>query len=284
MTRDSRPATPDEVLDAARRHLQRLRRHMDALQAGAVGAVDDVAGVLRTLLAHGSGDDGLRRLCRMHGINVPKVYVSEPVVDQQSIALAFGAVPAPADFEEPVRHVDTDAWRKLPALIVRSAPRRVSTWEQVIREYGNTFGSHLSGTIPHLLSEISSICHSGPLDLGEYLIHCAGIVAEDALDQALATIDGDPGAATKSPQHQRLNPIVRLIVNRRAPKGAISAQYSIAGYPIGSTIELATVRLEGQTFSLKVTRDSADASTFDWEYEQSGPGAWSGSGSEQHRC
>ena len=264
MSTTSRPATKDEVLDAARRHLNRLRRHMDALQAGEVGAVDDVAAVLRALLAHGSGDDGLRRLCRMHGINVPKVYVSEPVVDKQSIALAFGAVPAPADIEVPVRHLDIDAWRRLPALIVRSAPRRVSTWEQVIREYGNTFGSHLSGTIPHLLSEISSICHSGPLDLGEYLIHCAGIVAEDALQQALATIDGDPDATAKRPQHQRLNPMVGLIVERYAPKGAISVQYSIAGYPIGSTIELAKVRLEDQNFLLKVTRDTADASTFNW--------------------
>ncbi|OBA70602.1 hypothetical protein A5641_12185 [Mycobacterium sp. 1554424.7] len=283
MSNLSRAATREEILDAARRQFHRLRRHMDALQAGEVGAVDDVAGVLRALLAHGSGDDGLKRLCKMHGINLPKVYVSEPVADQQSIALAFGAVPAPADFEEPARYLDTDAWRRLPALIVRSAPRRVSTWEQVIREYGNTFGSHLSGTIPHLLSEISSICYSGPLDLGEYLIHCAGIVAEDALQQALSTIDGDADAATKCPQHQRLNPIVRLIVERQAPKGGISAQYSIAGYPIGSTIELVKVRLNDQNFILKVTRDTANASTFDWEYEQSGPGAWRGSGTEKHR-
>ena len=146
-----RPATPDEVVEAARRLRQRLGRHLDALEAGEVGAVDDVA-VLRTLLAHGRGDDVVVRLCRTKSIPLPQIQVSEPVVDRQPIGLAFGAVPAPAH-GEPVRLVDINDMAGLPALIVRGAPRRVSTWEQLITDYANTFGSHLSGTIPH------SCCH-----------------------------------------------------------------------------------------------------------------------------
>ena len=219
----------------------------------------------------------------MHGFNLPKIYVSEPVSDHQSIALAFGALPVPSDFDQPVRYLDIDTWRRLPALIVRSAPRRVSTWEQLIRDYGNTFGAHMSGKIPHLLSEISTICHSGPLDLGEYLIHCAGIVAEDALHQALTTIAGDSNEA-EHPHRERLNPLVQLVVGGQDPPESISVQYSISKHQIGSTIELAKVRLDDLAFTLKVKRDTSDASTFEWEYETNGPrGCSTTSGIEQVR-
>lgn len=263
--RPYRPATPDEVVRVARRLRQRLGRHLDALEAGEVGAVDDVAAVLRTLLAHGAGDDVVLRLCRMKSIALPQIHVSEPVVDRQAIGLAFGAVPAPADAEA-VRRVDIDAWRGLPALIVRGAPRRVNTWEQLISAYANTFGSHLSGTIPHLLSETSSICYSGALDLGEYLIHCAGIVAEDALQQVLGSIDGDIPAATGATRHRRLNPLLRLIVEPQLPQPLLTAQFSLEGRPIGSTIQIAKVRLEDLYFLLELTPKTADTAEFQFEF------------------
>lgn len=133
-----RQANPQEVVGIARRHRQRLGRHLDALEAGEVGAVDDLAAVLRTLLAHGKGDDVIARLCKLKSIPLPEITLSEPVADCQSIGLAFGAVPALSGGDEPVRVVDIDAWRGLKALIVRGAPRRVSTWEQVIKDYANS--------------------------------------------------------------------------------------------------------------------------------------------------
>jgi hypothetical protein len=92
--------------------------------------------------------------------------VSEPVADRQAIGLAFGEVLAPSGGDELVRVADIDEWRGYKALIVGGAPRRVSTWEQLITDYANIFGSHLSETIPHLLSQVSWMCYSGPLDLG----------------------------------------------------------------------------------------------------------------------
>jgi hypothetical protein len=130
--------------------------------------------------------------------------------------------------------VDINAWRGLDALIVRGAPRRVSGWEQLITDYANTFGSHLSGTIPHLLSHMSSICYSGSLDLGEYLIHCAGIVAEDALQQVLGAIDGDKAPP---PRHRMLNPLLRLTVETK-PQPSMSAGWTLLDRPIGQTFPI----------------------------------------------
>lgn len=80
----------------------------------------------------------------------------------------------------------------MAALVVRGGvPRRVNNWDRVISMYANTFGSHMSGTIPKTLLETSSIM-SGELDLGEYLIFCAGIVAENALSQVLDTLANKP--------------------------------------------------------------------------------------------
>jgi hypothetical protein len=271
-----RPATPDEVVEVARRLRQRLGRHLNALEAGEVGAVDDVAAVLRTLLAHGKGDDVVARLCRIKSIPLPQIMISEPVIDRQKIGLAFGAVPAPAH-GDPVRLVDINIWRALPALIVRGAPRRVSTWEQLITDYANTFGSHLSGTIPHLLSQMSSICYSGSLDLGEYLIHCAGIVAEDALQQILGTIDGDTAGAIEIPRHRRLNPLLRLIVEPQLPEPLMTTQFYIEGRPIGTTIHIAKVRLDDLYFLLELTPRTADTAEFEFEFTNGEPEWWNSS-------
>jgi hypothetical protein len=86
--------------------------------------------------------------------------------------------------------VDLNVWSDMTALVVRGGtPKRVNNWDRVIAMYANTFGSHMSGTIPNTLLETSSIM-SGALDLGEYLIFCAGVVAESALNQVLDTLAG----------------------------------------------------------------------------------------------
>jgi hypothetical protein len=270
----ARAATPDEVVARARGLGHRLRRHLDALEAGEAGAVDDVAAVLRTLLGHGRGNDVVVRVCRMKSIPLPHAYVSAPVVDRQAIGLAFGAVPTPDTAPEAEGHiwVDIDSWRKLPALIVRGAPRRVNTWEQLISSYANTYGSHVSGTIPHLLSETSAICYSGPLDLGEYLIHCAGIVAEDAIHQALTSIDSD-GLVVR-PRHRRLNPLLRLIVQPHPTEPTMTVQFSLEGRPLASTIPIAKVRLEDQYFLLELTPATTDTAHWEFQFTNTEPEWW----------
>ena len=118
---------------------------------------------------------------------------------------------------------------------------------------------------------MSSICYSGSLDR-EYLIHCAGIVAEDALLQVLRTIDGD--AATEAPRHRRLNPLLRLIVEPQLPEPLMTTQFYIEGRPIGTTIQIAKVRLGDQYFLLELTPKTADEAKFQFEFTNREPEWW----------
>ncbi|MCV7008232.1 hypothetical protein [Mycobacterium gordonae] len=267
-------ATQAEVVAVARRLRQRLSRHLDALETGEIGAVDDLAAVLRTLLAHGKGDDAIVRLCHSHKLPLPQVRVSLPVADDQKIGLAFGAIPAPDEPGHPPTVVmDIDRWRGLDALIIKGAPRRVNSWEQLITEYANTYGSHLSGTIPHLLSHASSMGYSGNLDVGEYLIHCAGLVAEDALQQVLKAIDGD---AAQPPGHRLQTPLTRLTVETKTPP-SIEAGYNVLDRPFGQTLQIAKLRVDGMYFMLELTRAAADETTFHWDFTRDKPEWWDGS-------
>jgi hypothetical protein len=174
---------------------QRLSRHLDALENGEPGAVADVASVLRTLIVRGEGDDVIRRLCKRMHIELPEVLVSRAANDGPLVILSAGAMPVTpphADYPHQIKIqlVNLNNWSDMTALVVRDGiPQRVSSWERVIRMYANTFCSHLSGTIPDVLCKTSSIM-SGKLDLGQYLVHCAGIVAENSLNQVLTEVGG----------------------------------------------------------------------------------------------
>ncbi len=62
-------------------------------------------------------------------------------------------------------------------------------WEHLIAEYANTYGSHASTTVPEVLDSISKM-HADQMNLGEYLIWCAGIALEQTLVQLLDAVDG----------------------------------------------------------------------------------------------
>ncbi|MBY0443543.1 MAG: hypothetical protein K2Q25_15650 [Mycobacteriaceae bacterium] len=170
--------------------------------------------------------------------------------------------------------MDIDKWRKLPMLIIRGAPRRVSTWEQLIAAYANTYASHLSRTIPQLLSHMASIFCSGPLglDLGEYLIHCAGLVAEDALHQTLAAIDGDN---TQPPRHRILNPLLRLVVESRFPNlPQLTTGFTLEGRPFGTTVPIVTVLLDNAYIQLTLTPAAPGEARFHYEVTNEKPDWW----------
>jgi hypothetical protein len=109
--------------------------------------------------------------------------------------------------------MDFDRWTNSTALIIRGGqPRRVNSSSDVITAHANTFGSHLGGTIPRTLAETSTV-HSRRQNLGEYLIHCAGIVAESALTQALTAAEGQ--AIVVPQEHRRLGPLIGVVLKHR---------------------------------------------------------------------
>ncbi|WP_066904253.1 hypothetical protein [Mycolicibacterium houstonense] len=218
---------------------QRLTRHLSALESGEPGAVADVAAVLRTLIARGEGDDVIRKLCKRKRVPLPDVLVTTAANDAPSVVLSAGAIPVtPEDHDHPhqiaTRMVRFDVWSDMTALVVRGGnPRRANNWDRVISMYANTFGSHLSGTIPSTLLETSSIM-SGELDLGEYLIFCAGIVAESALNQVLDALAEKP-IIVPHKQGRKPNPLAHLTL-RDDVRGVGEPELELAFMPAGLKI------------------------------------------------
>ena len=99
--------------------------------------------------------------------------------------------------------------------------------------HANTFGSHMSGTVPNTLLETSSIM-SGELDLGEYLIVCAGIVAENALNQVLDTLANKP-IIVPHKLGRKPNPLAHLTL-RDDERGVGEPELALAFMPAGLKI------------------------------------------------
>jgi hypothetical protein len=238
--------TDDEFVACAIELGHRLSRHLDALESGEPGAVADVAAVLRTLLVRGDGDDVIRRLCKRKHIDLPEVLVTRAAYDRPLVILSAGAMPVtPEDADLPhqitTHKVNLNRWSDMTALVVRDGkPHRVNNWDKVIAMYANTFGSHLSGTIADTLSTASSIM-SGSLDLGQYLVHCAGIVGENALNQVLAAISGDPIIVPHKPGRQ-LNPLSHLTLLDDDGRGLGNEELQVAfmgnDLPMGEEVDV----------------------------------------------
>lgn len=230
----------DDFIEGAIELGHRLARHLTALENGEPGAVKDVAAVLRTLIVRGDGDDVIRRLCKRKHLPLPTVFVSRAAYDGPSVILSAGGIPGIPEDEEhphqiPCLMADLNKWSAMTALVVKGGtPKRVNDWNHVITMYSNTFASHMSGTIPKTLVETSSIM-SGELDLGEYLIFCAGIVAESALNQVLDELAGKriivPHKITRKPC-----PMVHLALREPEP-GFIDPTLQLAFMPRGLTID-----------------------------------------------
>jgi hypothetical protein len=224
--------TDDEFVACAIELGHRLSRHLDALESAEPGAVADVAAVLRTLLVRGSGDDVIRRLCKRMHIDLPEVLVTRAAYDRPLVILSAGAMPVtPEDTDLPhkieTKLVNLNRWSDMTALVVRDGkPQRVNNWDNVIKMYANSFGSHLSGTITGTLFTASSI-KSGRLGLGQHLVHCAGIVGENALHQVLAAIAGDP-IIVPHKEGRQLNPISHLTLFDDDGRGLGNEELQIA--------------------------------------------------------
>lgn len=199
---DSRPLNKEELASAVRRLERRLSRHLDAFDGGHLDAIDDIAAVLRTLLAHGDGDRVLLRFCREFKVELPMFYVSPPPIDDPSVLIAAGGMPMPTDLQQsgrqPGRWVDFRTWIDSDALIVKGALRRRNTWNEVISRYANTYGAHVSTSVPALLAQTEIFQTSG-YTLGAYMIRAAALLAETALQQVHAMVDG----ATVTPANEQ---------------------------------------------------------------------------------
>jgi hypothetical protein len=186
---DTRQISPDELVQEAAALQRRLTRSLNDWDSGDADAIRDVAGYTRTLIGFGKGDGLLRRLQSMFAIDLPDVRLySRPDVkgDPQ---LAIGGLPVDEDAKaEGADLVSFSQWLTTTVVVMRGANRRDTDWAQFVTDYGNTYGAHVSGTVPRVLEDVR-VFHGPNGHMGGYLLRSAAIVAERALVAALVARD-----------------------------------------------------------------------------------------------
>jgi len=102
-------------------------------------------------------------------------------------------------------------WVQSPAILLPELGTQ--TWEKVIAAYSNTFGSHVSATVPRLLDDIQVF--QGPKGhMGGYLLRVAGVIAEHGLGSALASIDRADGPTSRSLHPPNVSIVIMSITDQ----------------------------------------------------------------------
>ena len=177
--------------------VRRLDAHVRAIDRGEYFARDDLATVLRTVLTRGKGDDGIRRLLSRFSLKAPTRRISPSANEGPNVLLAVGALPAEGDNLETV--AVPDELMSAVALFCRASngTRRV-TWEDVATDYGNTFGAHLSTTVPVLLDDVHFFGLS-ETDFGTYMLRSIGVLTSNVCHELLQQLKVADDPATHSP-------------------------------------------------------------------------------------
>jgi hypothetical protein len=176
--------------------------------------------------------------------------VSAPAkVDPQTL-FAIGGIPVddkpnPETGQPAGQLISVETWVQQPALVVKGGnPRRENSWAQVITMYANTFGSHLSGTIPELVFT-SPDSTFGSKSLQEHLIHSAGLVGESALGQVLSAVSGEPYSPGK---HRPLSPVYEVSIQTDGRLPTFGCGIRTGPDDPGREAELLRVHYDGHYF------------------------------------
>lgn len=186
--RPPRALSNDEFVHRFRAVVRRLDRHISLMDKDDYELRDDIASVLRTLTAPGKGDDGIRRLISRFSLSQPIRQITAPPKQGPNVQFAIGSLPAD-DLPGSVRVTVPDGVMHAAALFIRSTDgARTATWEDVVTDYGNTFGAHLSTTVPKLLDEVHYFGLS-ETDFGAYMLRALGVLTSSACHELLSRLD-----------------------------------------------------------------------------------------------
>lgn len=162
-----RQISNEEYLVGVEQLLIRLEDHAGAVAAGSEHRLADLAAVLRTLFGRGRGDDVLGGLYRRLRLPQPTFSVSHPPEDGPGIAFAFGSTLGGASAKDSLSLQELQD-RLILVADVEGEVWRV-TWVRLVEDYANTWGAHLSGTVPGYLDDVQ-VAAGGNRPLGAYLL------------------------------------------------------------------------------------------------------------------
>jgi hypothetical protein len=247
---------------------ERLTIHLDALAAGRLAAIRDTSALLRTLIASGAGNNLLRRAMRRFGLDEPVVRVGPQLVRDSrgsaAIVLAFGGLPI---IDGPGRDVPITNWIESVALVHPGLHRDSYTWAEYVNHYANTYGSHIAGSIPEVLS--GTVVHRvhGNLNLGQYLICGSAINAGRALADILRQLGEQPTAELRQPGF----PLNGFVAWPTADNEAVDFEMSARVTVSGPLLEFQNYRQMGARRVLRVTAEVIDDDTIKFHFENNEP-------------
>lgn len=180
MSRRPRALTDEEFLSAFRRVVARLDTHIQLLDQGIFALRDDLATVLRILVCRGRGDDGLRKFSKRFGVTPHSVFVSsEPPTSDDHLRWAVSSLPSDEKGPHEQLRFPHDIGERI-ALVVRvDGKLRSYHWERVVADYGNTFGAHLSTTVPAVLDQVRFMGFANA-DFGTFMLRSLAVLAAES--------------------------------------------------------------------------------------------------------
>lgn len=184
-----RPLSDAEFLDAFRTLVKRLDSHIRSIDHGERHVRDDLAAVLRILLTRGKGEDAMRRFMSRHQMSADAT-VSLPAFEGPSVWLSLGSLPwdAATGTETQVVTIPKGLMEST-ALTARVGHRTEKvSWEKLVKSYGNTYGAHLSTTLPGILDgvKLHGVCEA---DIGTYMLRSLGVIASGVCNTMLRRVD-----------------------------------------------------------------------------------------------
>lgn len=212
--RTPRALSNEEFLVQFRTVVKRLDTHLRLIDEGQYHMRDDLATVLRTLLSRGNGDDGIRRFQSRFSLKQPKRDIYLSASEEPGVILSIGALPFANKIHKHVIQTVTvpDQLMLAVPLFVRSnAGVRRANWERVVTDYGNTFGAHLSTTVPAILDDVHYFGMS-ETDFGTYMLRSLGVMISSVCHELIHQIDQNNVAVTHQPYMAGLNIFTAMIL------------------------------------------------------------------------
>jgi hypothetical protein len=173
----------------------RLRDHIERIDDGSAYAVDDLALVLRLLVAGGRDGELISRAAQSYGIPLPKFSTSaepEPV-----LGLVWGAGALPTiETLGAGGLADISQLRFKTALRIQTGSKRMDlTWDKLIRDYANTWGAHVGTSIRDDVHLADRIGTAAGLPLTTYMLREVAVAAWYSAQFVIrnAMIQDDPG-------------------------------------------------------------------------------------------
>ncbi|CAN5131582.1 hypothetical protein BH18GEM1_BH18GEM1_17830 [soil metagenome] len=150
--------------------------------------------MVRILLGRDRANQAIRRLCSRFGFDEPQVSISTPATTGDDVLLSIGGMPilSEGSGDEPglskrTVRISSELLETVPLFVRLESGSMQFTWQAIIDDYGNSFGAHLSVTIPRILDLVRFV-GVGSTDFGTFMLRTVGVAASHASHRLLTDI------------------------------------------------------------------------------------------------